>query len=370
MSNRSDKLLYQIALTKIEGVGDVLARHLMEYFGDEEEVFKASKKTLMSIDGISTVLSSEILNPEVLRRAEKELAFIEKSNIDTYFYKSEDYPYRLRECVDAPIILYYKGNADWNVKKVISIVGTRKSTSYGVDFCNNFLEEISLLYPDVLVISGLAYGIDIHAHKAALKYNLPTIGVLAHGLDRIYPASHRKIAIEMIEHGGLLTEFSSGTEPDKHNFVRRNRIVAGIADATIVVQSDTKGGSLITADLANSYDREVFAVPGRITDKESAGCNIFIEKNKAAILQSVESFVRSMQWDIIKKPKVQQKQLFFDLSPEEQSIYDLLMSTGALHINLISNQTGIYMSSLLSLLLNMEMKGIVRVTAGNIYELA
>lgn len=370
MNNNLTKLLYQIALTQIEGVGDILARNLLDTIGDAEEIFKSSKKSLITVKGISTYLADAILDMKVLDKAEKELSFIQKNNIRTFFYLDEDYCYRLKECIDAPILLYYKGEADLNVSKVISIVGTRKSTNYGNDFCDNFLSEIASAYPDILVISGLAYGIDIQAHKAALKYNLPTIGVLAHGLDRIYPLTHRKTAVEMLENGGLLTEFSSGTEPDKFNFVRRNRIVAGMADATIVVQSDIKGGSLITAELANSYNKDVFALPGRVTDKESVGCNMLIEDNKAILLQSAESFIKHMQWDVNKqlnKPK--QRQLFLDLSTDEQAVYDLLAAIESLHINLIANQIGIPVSNLLPTLLNMEMKGIVRTIPGGSYQL-
>lgn len=370
MDNNLTKLLYRIALTKINGVGDTLARNLMEVLGNEEQIFRSSKKELMSVPGIFNVLATEILNPEVLRKAEKELEFVEKNNIQTYFYTDDDYPARLKECVDAPILLYYKGKADLNSTKIVSIVGTRKSTVYGVDFCDNFLEGISSDYPDILIVSGLAYGIDIAAHKSALKYSLPTVGVLAHGLDRIYPASHRKVAVDMLEQGGLLTEFSSGTEPDKFNFVRRNRIVAGMADAVIIVQSNSKGGSLITAELANSYNKDVFAVPGRITDNESVGCNMLIEQNKAALLQSAESFVRYMQWDIaVKVNKPKQKELFLDLTEEQQSVYDLLSDMGPLHVNFLANQLGVPMSVLLSTLLTMEMKEIIRTGAGNIYHL-
>lgn len=371
MSNNSTKLLYQIALTQIEGVGDILARNLLEAIGNAEEIFKSSKKSLIAVKGISTYLADAILDTRVLEKAEKELLFVEKNNIKTFFYTDEDYCNRLKECIDAPILLYYKGNVDFNVSKVISIVGTRKSTNYGNDFCHNFLEELVSFYPDILVVSGLAYGIDIHAHKAALKYNLPTIGVLAHGLDRIYPSSHRKTAVDMLANGGLLTEFSSGTEPDRFNFVRRNRIVAGMADATIVVQSDIKGGSLITAELANSYNKDVFALPGRITDKESVGCNMLIEDNKAILLQSAESFIKHMQWDVNKqKSKPKQQQLFLDLSEDEQAVYDLLTITESLHINLIANQVGIPVSNLLSTLLTMEMKGIVRTIPGGLYQLS
>jgi DNA processing protein len=371
MADNSSKLFYQIALTRIEGVGDTLARNLLEFCGGEEEIFKASKKKLMLVNGIFLHIAAQIQNPEVLRKAEKELAFVEKNNIQTYFYTEDDYPARLHECVDAPILLYYKGNTDLNAAKIISIVGTRNSTSYGHDFCARFVEELASEFPEVLIVSGLAYGIDIHAHRAALKANVPTVGVLAHGLDRIYPAVHRKSAVQMIENGGLLTEFPSETEPERYNFVRRNRIVAGMSDATIIIQTDTKGGSLITAELANSYNKDVFAVPGRVTDKESAGCNMLIEQNKAVLLRSAESFVRFMQWDVHKQlVKNKQRQLFLDLSEDEQAVYDLLSATGSLHINLLVNQTGIPMSNLLSTLLMMEMKGIVKATAGNNYELA
>lgn len=370
MNNNSTKLLYKIALTQIEGVGDILARNLLETFGNVEEIFRANKKTLITVKGISTYLADAILDSKVLIKAEKELQFVEKNNIKTFFYSDEDYCYRLKECIDAPVLLYYKGNTDLNASKIISIVGTRKSTNYGNDFCESFLEEIASIHPDILVVSGLAYGVDIQAHKSAIKYNLSTVGVLAHGLDRIYPSSHRKTAVEMLENGGLLTEFPSGTEPDRFNFVRRNRIVAGMADATIVVQSDAKGGSLITAELANSYNKEVFALPGRITDKESFGCNMLIEDNKAILLQSAESFIKHMQWDVnnqIVKPK--QRQLFMDLSDDEQAVYDLLGIKESLHINLIANQIGIPVSNLLSTLLTMEMKGIVRTIPGGSYQL-
>lgn len=370
MNINSTKLLYQIALTQIEGVGDILARNLVDNIGSPEEIFKSTKKSLIAVKGISTYLADAVLNPKVLEKAEKELLFIEKNNIKTYFYTDNDYCHRLKECVDAPILLYYKGNADLNTVKIISIVGTRKSTNYGNDFCDSFLEELSSAFPDILIVSGLAYGIDIQAHKSALKHNLPTVGVLAHGLDRIYPSGHRKTAVEMLTHGGLLTEFPSQTEPDKFNFVRRNRIVAGMSDATIVVQSDSKGGSLITAEMANSYNREVFSLPGRITDKESMGCNMLIEDNKAILLQSAEGFIKHMQWDVnkqISKPK--QRQLFLDLTDDEQVVYDLLATIESLHINLIANQVGIPVSNLLSTLLTMEMKGVVRTIPGGSYQL-
>lgn len=369
MNNNTTKLFYQIALTQINGVGDILARNLLDEIGDEETIFKSSRKELMAIPNFSTHLANEILNPEVLRKAETELEFIIKNNLRTFFYRDESYPRRLRECIDAPILFYYKGNTDLDKIKVISIVGTRKSSSYGNDFCDRFIEDIASAFPDTLIVSGLAYGIDIQSHKAAIRVGLPTVGVLAHGLDRIYPSAHRKVAIDMLDHGGLLTEFVSKTEPDKYNFVKRNRIVAGLADATVVVQSDIKGGSLITADLACSYDRDVFAVPGRITDKESGGCNTLIEQNKAVMLLSTEQFIQYMQWDAKNKVQPRQQELFLDLSPDQQAIYDLLLENDSLHINALSTQSNIPLTSLLPLLLMMEMKGIIRTLPGSNYEL-
>lgn len=253
MHTPDNKLLYQIALTQITGVGDIIGKNLLKIVGSEEAIFKSSKKALSSIQGISSNLAAEILNPEVIKKAEKELEFVRKNNIQTYFTTEEKYPKRLIDCIDSPILLYFKGNTDFNKEKLISIVGTRNSTHYGNSSCELFLSEVSQIIPDLLVISGLAYGIDICAHQAALKNGLSTIGVLAHGLDRIYPSAHRNTAIEMLERGGLLTEFASKTEPDKHNFVRRNRIVAGMVDAVLIMESNKKGGSLITAEIANSY---------------------------------------------------------------------------------------------------------------------
>lgn len=369
----SSNLFYQIALTQINGVGDIIARNLLEILGNEEAVFRADKKTLSAIKGFPSKLIAEIQNPDVLRKAEAELRFIEKNKIATYFINDSNYPLRLKECSDAPILLYSKGNIDFNSPKVIGIVGTRKSTSYGESFCDRFIEEISGLYPDTLIVSGLAYGIDIHAHRAALKYNLQTIGVMAHGLDRIYPSVHRKTAVDMLDKGGLLTEFVSETEPEKFNFVRRNRIIAGLSDAVIVVESDIKGGSLITADIANSYNRDVFAVPGRVTDLLSQGCNKLINENKAAIFESTSAFIEIMGWEKEKasvKQKPRQKQLFLELTNDEQVIYDLLSQSENLHVNDISIETQISVSSLFFNLLEMEMKGLIKPLPGGQYRLA
>lgn len=372
--NYSDpKLLYKIALTQIPGVGDVLARILLSSFDDEEEIFKSTRKTLSSIKGISTKLADQILDRNVLYRSEKELNFVIKNKIKVYFFKSDNYPARLNECIDAPILFYFKGDADLNASKIISIVGTRKSSDYGHLFCSYFLSEVSNIFPELIVVSGLAYGIDINAHRAALSHSLSTVGVLAHGLDHIYPSVHRKTAIDMLSNGGLLSEFCSETRPDKFNFVKRNRIIAGLSDATIVVESGKKGGSLITADIANSYNREVFAVPGRVFDKESLGCNMLIEQNKAVLLNSVQNFMKQMQWDgeISSNKMVLDKDTLPLMNEKEKSVFSLLERTNenSLHFNLIANQLAINSSELIAILIKMEMKGILINKPGNLYRL-
>lgn len=373
MNTSSDKLLYQIALTKIPGIGDITARNILQVVGDEEEIFRSGRKTLSKIQGLASKLVDEILNPEVLRNAEEELTFVEKNNISTFFISDKNYSHRLRECVDAPILLYSKGNTEFNTEKIISIVGTRNSTNYGNSFCDSFLEAIASVYPDALIVSGLAYGIDVQAHKAALKYKLPTIGVLAHGLDRIYPSSHRQVAKEMLDNGGVLTEFSSKTDPERYNFVRRNRIVAGMSDAVIVIESDEKGGSLITAEIANSYCKDVFALPGRIGDKYSSGCNKLIASHKADLLQSPEYFLLQMGWDNQserKKKAPRQQELFVDLTTEEQSVVDKLKEKEAMHIDQLARELNVPAFQLFSTLLELEMKGLINNLPGNIYALS
>lgn len=374
MSHTSDeKLFYQIALTKVPGVGDIVGKNLLAVIGEPEAIFKSTKASLSAIKGLSQKVINGILNPEILKEAEDELNFVKNNNLQTYFITEEEYPQRMIDCVDSPLLLYYKGTVDFNKQKVISIVGTRNSTRYGSDFCDNFLKELAVQYPDLLVISGLAYGIDIMAHRGALANGLSTIGVLAHGLDRIYPTVHRQTAMEMVKHGGLLTEFPSKTEPDRFNFVRRNRIVAGMADAVLVIESNIKGGSLITAEIASSYCKDVFALPGRVNDTRSEGCNKLIENNKAGILISAEQFIRQMNWgqESGKNGKVpKQQQLFFDLSPEETAIIDKLSQEGAMHIDQLAKKTEISAFDLFSILMNLEMRGAVSSLAGSFYELA
>lgn len=366
----SDKILYQIALTQIKGVGVSLARNLMQAMGDEEAVFKEKGKALEKIPGISRRLVDEIRNPDVMKKAEEELLFVEKNSIETLFYTQENYPSRLNNCIDAPVLLYAKGKVDFNRPKVISIVGTRTASFYGLDFCRKFIEELSAACPDVFIVSGLAYGIDICAHREAVQRNVYTAAVLAHGLDRIYPYSNRQTAVQMLSNGALITEFPSGTNPDKFNFVKRNRIVAGMADAVIVMESAEKGGSLITADIANSYYREVFALPGRATDSASAGCNRLIAANKAVLLQDVPSFLEQMGWSNTAKSKEpKQKELFLNLTEAEEKVFDALNKVDSMHVNMLAIELDTPVSELFFTLLELEMKNVVKVLPGGEYKL-
>jgi len=311
-------------------------------------------------------------NPAAFLRAEHEMEFVEKNRLICLTLKDESYPSRLREREDTPAVLFFKGNTDFNRLRVIDMVGTRNATEYGKQFCADFLRDLSASCPDVLVVSGLAYGIDIHSHRAALANHLSTVAVLAHGLDRIYPYVHRKTAIDMLENGGLLTEFLTETNPDRHNFVSRNRIVAGMSDATIVVESADKGGSLITADLAVGYHRDCFAVPGRTSDASSRGCNLLIRDNKAALIQSAEDFIEAMGWNPAGepvKPEGIQRDLFPELSKDEECIVGILTRQGDLHVNALVVEADIPVNRMTGLLFELEMKGVVRAMVGGVYHL-
>lgn len=368
----TDKRIYQIGLTMINGVGDILARQLLQSLGDAEAVFTEKRQNLEKIPGIGSLTAAEIKRPEVLLQAEKELAFVEKNHITCYYLTEEAYPKRLRECTDAPLLFYYKGTADLNASRIISIVGTRHATEYGRAVTEELIQTLSASFPDLLVVSGLAYGIDVCAHRSALKAGLPTVGVLAHGLDRIYPPAHRSTAVEMLQQGGLLSDFPSGTEPDKPNFVKRNRIVAGLADATLVVESAEKGGSLITADIAFSYGRDVYAFPGRVNDIHSKGCNALIRQNKAGLITSAADLISALCWDVEKKaaPAPVQSELFFG---EEDSrtgaITTLLREKGEMHIDQLAKSLDQPVRELFPLLFELEMNGRIRTLPGNIYKL-
>ena len=368
----NDDRLYTLALTKIHGLGPTGAQHLLQAADCAADLFIRPQTALKGLPNVSEkVIKALKKGKEALQWAEAELKFAEANHIRCLTLDDVDYPSRLRECPDAPIVLFYRGSSDLNNLRIIAMVGTRNATEYGKEICRNFLQELSEEMPDVLVISGLAYGIDIHSHRAALQNRLPTVGVLAHGLDRIYPAVHRSTAAEMVEHGGLLTEFPSATNPDKQNFVKRNRIVAGMSDATIVVESAIKGGALITAELANSYHRDCFAFPGRINDAFSAGCNKLIQNNQAALVQNASDFIKAMGWHTApQRPATIQRQLFPDLNGEEQQVCNLLQKeTGGMQINALVVELNIPINRLTGILFELEMKGMIRALAGGVYKL-
>ena len=365
-----DEHIYTLALTRIPGLGLIGACNLVRSLGSASAVFQNRKELKDLIPEVSDKLIQALDCPEALRRAELELIFAEKNQIQCITLNDASYPSRLKECEDAPLALFYRGNAPLNARRVISIVGTRHSTHYGEDLCASFVRDLKDLCPDIQIISGLAYGIDIHAHRAALQYGFPTIGVLAHGLDRIYPAAHRKTAIAMMDNGGLLTEFMSETNPDRQNFVKRNRIVAGMCDATIIVESAAKGGALITAELSESYHRDCFAFPGRTTDIYSAGCNELIKKNRASLILSAQDFVEAMGWNSGVVPKAVQRELFPDLSDEERKVVETIQqTTDGIQINTLVVETNIPIQHISSLLFDLEMKGVVRALAGGVYKL-
>jgi len=359
-------LLYAIALTQVPGIGDVHGRTLIEHYGSAELIFKARKKDLERLEGIGSIKADRIKSFRDFDIAESELAFIEKHRIQPLLLTGNAYPKRLLNCYDCPVILYYRGNADLNHNRIISIVGTRNNTEYGRQVCEQFVEE--LRNSDLLVVSGLAFGIDTIAHKAALKNNLPTVAVLAHGLDRIYPPQNKQLARDMALHGGLLTDSISNTKPDKQNFPKRNRIVAGIADAVVVIESSKKGGSLITAEIANGYNKDVFAIPGRINDTKSEGCNYLVKNNKAMLITGADDLLETMDWKN-KKPldKIKQRALFVDLSPNEKIIFDLILQTDPISIDDLHARSNLSSSNIASALLMLEMQQLIAALPGKRY---
>ncbi|MFO7923126.1 MAG: DNA-processing protein DprA [Bacteroidales bacterium] len=363
-------LKYKIAINLIPGIGGVLAKKLIESAGSPEKVFKSGKALLQKIPGIGKSLAENITNPGILEEAEREIEFISKYRIKALYYLDNDYPARLKECPDAPVILFVKGNSDQDCSRVVSIVGTRSASGYGLEFCRNLVSELAVRGHNPLIVSGLAYGIDICAHKAALDNGLQTVAVLAHGLSTIYPSAHRRVAEKICSQGALVTDFGSKTLPERGNFLKRNRIIAGLADATIVIESSIKGGALITADLANSYNRDVFALPGRVTDKRSEGCNNLIKINKAALIEKIEDIEYIMGWPPGEKVhKNEIPEPANDLNNEEKTILHLLSDNNQLSADHISEYTKMGASRISCLLLNLEFKGYVASMPGKIYRL-
>ena len=364
----TNDLLYQIALTLVPNIGDIHAKALVNIYGDAQSIFKAKRKELESIEGIGTIRAGSIKAFQNFQSSEDEIAFIEKYKITPLFITDKNYPLRLLNCYDSPALLYYRGNADLNTSKIIAVVGTRNNSDYGKTVCEKIMEDLAS--ENILVVSGLAFGIDTIAHKAALKNNLQTIGVLAHGLDRIYPAQNKTLAKQMIEHGGLLTEFISHTNPDKQNFPKRNRIVAGISDAVIIMETGKKGGSLITAELGNNYNKDVFAIPGRVNDSKSEGCNYLIKNNKAALINGADDLLEMMNWKPVDKPAVKkQRELFIELTPDEKIVVAILQQQEAVHIDEMYFKSGLSSSAVAAALLMLEMQGVVASMPGKLYKL-
>lgn len=367
--------IYAMALTRISHFNCAVALALHRELGSARAIYEHRADIGDIIEGCPPRLTAALACwDEPLRRAEAEMEFMRKHDIRALTIDDNDYPQRLKECDDAPTVLYYRGTADLNARRVVSIVGTRRCTVYGQDLISRFTTELEKLCPDTLIVSGLAYGVDICAHRNALAHKLDTVAVLAHGLDTIYPASHRDTAVRMLNHGGLLTEFMSATNADKVNFVRRNRIVAGIADATVVVESAAKGGSLITAGIARSYSRDVFAFPGAVGACYSEGCNNLIRDNGAALITSADDFVHAMGWEndaTLRRAKEAgiERSLFPDISDEELTVVNLLQTANDLQVNIIAAKTNMPINRVTALLFQLEMKGVVKPLAGGMYHL-
>jgi len=367
-----ETLKYKIGITLIKGIGNNLAKNLIAYIGSVEGVFTEKQQNLAKIPGIGELLSKEIVSQNILKRSEQEIEFINKNKIQTNYFTDRDYPYRLKECPDSPIMIYSKGNCNLNNGKFVAIVGTRNATESGKENCKKLIVDLASVQPNTTIVSGLAYGIDICAHKTAIDSGLITIGVIGHGLDRIYPASHRPTAVKMVQNGALLTEYLSQTNPDKQNFVQRNRIIAGLCDAILVVESANKGGALITAEIANDYNRDVFAFPGRVNDEWSKGCNGLIKNNKASLIESAEDILKFMNWEKQNSSSMYniQTALFLDLSDEEQGIISTLrQNTDGVQVNELALKLVTPVSRISSLLLELEFKGLVKCLPGGMYRI-
>jgi DNA processing protein len=363
-------LKHKIALGLIPGIGDINARKLVAHLGSVEGIFHESYRNLIKLPGIGSGLARYIADRSYLEIAEKEAEYVTKHNIRTFFYLDTDYPFRLRQCEDSPVVFFYKGTCDLNSPRILSIVGTRSATTSGKEICEKIIAGLASGHPDLVIVSGLAYGIDITSHKAALSNNLQTVGVLAHGFKTIYPAIHRSTAEAMLRNGGLATDFLSDALPERNNFIKRNRVIAGLSDATLIIQSGIKGGALITADIASSYNRDVLAVPGRPEDQYSAGCNSLIKNNKAALIENSDDIDYFLNWTPEKARPPVQKTLFSELNEMEKSVYELLSGEGELTIDSICRSLDLPVFKLSSMLLQMEFKGLIKCYPGNLYRLA
>jgi DNA processing protein len=367
MNNRDEQLRYQLALTKIEGVGEKYGRRLLSEIGDVAQIFKASRKQLMSIEGLGAKRIEAIKHEPDWASIDKEINFIVKHDIRPIFITEAEYPKLLKECGDAPLLLFFKGKPCYNETRNVAIVGTRHNSEYGQRATEELIEGLRSL--NVCVISGLAYGIDIIAHRKALQCGLPTVGVVAHGLDRMYPSVHKATAKEMTALGGIMTEYPSGTVAEKQNFPMRNRIVAGMAHVTVVVETDVKGGAMITAKLAAGYNRDVAAIPGRTTDPKSNGCNYLIRTKIADLINTAQDLAELMDWQATQATMSLQTRLFPSLTKEELNIVKIIEGNESMHVDEIMLKSKMASTSLASLLLQLELQNVVKSLPGKRYAL-
>ncbi len=362
------ELHYRIALSLVPNIGAVHARTLIDHYGDAGTVFKTKKGLLEKTEGIGYIRARNIKDFNNFKCVSEEIAFIQKYNIDALFLTDEKYPKRFLNCYDPPTVLYYRGTADLNCSRMLAVVGTRMNTDYGKQVTEQLVKELAAL--DIVIVSGLAFGIDAIAHKTALRCTMPTVGVVGHGLSTIYPSQHHTLAKEMIRQGGLLTEFTSKTKPDKHNFPIRNRIVAGITDATVVVETSMKGGSMITAEMANSYNRDVFAIPGKTTDIKSTGCNYLVKSNKAILLTDSKQLIETLGWEEKKKKPVKlQRDLFISLSNDEKIVTEIIKERETVPIDELHYLSKLSTSALAAAILNLEFQGVIASLPGKNYKL-
>ncbi|GAA4272212.1 DNA-processing protein DprA [Aquimarina gracilis] len=362
-----EKLIALLTLKKTANLGDSSIKKLIREVGSAQDVLKEKASNLLKIDGIGTTKIKDLHNPDHQKAVENELKFIEENGIKYWAYDQTDYPEKLKHCIDGPVVLFGRGNIDLKNQKIVSIVGTRQVTSYGTQFCEELIETLAPINP--VIVSGFAYGVDITAQRTAVKHGLQTVGCLAHGLNQIYPKSHKKYVSQIEENGGFFTDFWSTDTFDRKNFLGRNRIIAGLSEATVVIESANKGGSLVTADIANSYNREVFAVPGRANDPLSKGCNMLIKTQRAHMLTSAADLVYMLNWELEEKEKpVVQKKLFVELEGDEKKIYNFLNDNGKELLDTIALQCQIPTFKTASVLLNMELKGVIKPLPGKLFE--
>lgn len=362
-----NELIAVLRLQNVPNIGDVSAKKLIAHCGSPAAVFEDKRQQLLKIDGIGSYTLRNLYDSEYRKAAEAEYGYIQKNKISHTYFMDADFPAYLKHCIDGPTLLFHRGKIDLTGRKIISVVGTRKITSYGTAFCEKFIADIAPLNP--IIVSGFAYGVDITVQKAAIKHGLQTIGCLAHGLNQIYPKAHAKYIKGVEKNGGFYTEFWSTSQPEREHFLKRNRIIAGMSEATVVVESAEKGGSLVTADIANSYDRDVFAVPGRTGDKYSTGCNNLIKQQRAHMITSAADLVYLLGWDVEEKEtKTIQKQLFVELDDTERSIYNYLQKEGKQMLDSIALECRLPIFKVSSTLLNMEMKGVIRPLPGKLFE--